>query len=220
MIKMKKTGLLLIGLIIVILTNGQTLKIQTGTSFSKLDWQLKGVNIDPIYDETLIGYSVFAGVDYYDKQYFNLSSNIGMVRKGGKNEIQLTFADGELTNETFTEKPTLDYLSINTMIDIKYRIKEKVAPFLSLGPRVDFLIKSSKDFDVLEELDGLKKYSIGLLMGGGLKYDFSNLQVGLRADYYLDFTKVADWTIESTGNGGEVTVNTFTINLTIGYRLK
>lgn len=115
---MKKTGLLLIGLTFAILLNGQTFKIQGGTSISTLDWQLKGINVDPFYNETLIGYSVFAGVDYFDKQYFNLSSNIGMIRKGGKDEIQLTFADGDLTGETFTEKPTLDYLSINTTIDI------------------------------------------------------------------------------------------------------
>lgn len=89
-----------------------------------------------------------------------------------------------------------------------------------MGPRVDFLVNSSKHFDGLVELDGLRKSTFGLILGGGLKYDISNLQFGLRADYYFDFTKVADWTIESTGNGGEVTVNTFAINLTIGYRLK
>lgn len=217
---MKKTGLLLIGLTFAILLNGQTIKIQGGTSISTLDWKLKGINVDPFYNETLIGYSVFAGLDYFDKQYFNLSSNIGMIRKGGKDEIVLTDQSGELTGQAITEKPTLDYLSINTMIDLKYRIKETVSPFISFGPRFDYLVSSSKQFDSLEEIDELKSTSFGLILGGGLKYDISNLQFGLRADYYLDFTKVADWTIENTGNGGEVTVNTITINLTIGYRLK
>ena len=217
---MKKTGLLVIGLIIAILTNGQTIKIQGGTSISKLDWELKGINVDPFYKETLIGYSFFAGMDYFDKKYFNFSSNIGMIRKGGKDEIQLTDQYGELTGQTITEKPTLDYLSINTMIDLKYPIKEIVSPFISFGPRFDYLVSSSKHFDTLKEIDELKSTSIGLLLGGGLKYDISSLQFGLRADYYLDFTKVANWTIENTGNGGEVTVNTFTINLIIGYRLK
>lgn len=73
---MKKTGLLFIGLTFAILTNGQMIKIQGGTSISKLDWQLKGVDIGPFYNEAMIGYSIFAGLDYLDKQYFNLSSNI------------------------------------------------------------------------------------------------------------------------------------------------
>ncbi|MBN1118010.1 MAG: outer membrane beta-barrel protein [Bacteroidales bacterium] len=217
---MKKTGLLLIVLSIAALLNGQTIKLQGGTSISTLHWQLHGVNIDPLYDEPLIGYSVFGGLDYFDMQYFNLSSNIGMIRKGGKEEIQLYFEDGQPSSGTYTDKPTLNYLSINTAIDLRYRIKEKFSPFISVGPRVDFLVNYSRQFDGLEDLDGLKKSTIGLIFGGGLKYNISSLQFGIQADYYLDFTKVADWTIESTGNSGEVTANTFAVNLTIGYKIK
>lgn len=217
---MKKTGLLLIGLTIAILSNGQTIKIQGGTSFSKLDWQMKGMFTNSLYNETMIGYSIFAGLDYLDKQYYNLSTNIGMIRKGGQDEFALIDQNGELTGQTITEKSTLDYLSINTMVELKYRIKEMVTPFISFGPRFDYLVCHSSHFDNLEDFDELKSISVGLILGGGLKYDISNLQFGLRADYYLDFTKVADWSIENTGNSGEVTVNTFTLNLTIGYRLK
>ncbi len=217
---MKKIALLLIGLTFAILTNGQTLKIQGGTSFSKLDWQLKGLKIDPFYNETLIGYSFFAGLDYLDKQYFNLSSNIGVIRKGGKDKIEISDQDGEFTGQTTTEKPTLDYLSVNTMLDLKYTIKEKVSPFVSFGPRMDYLIRSSKHFDDIEKIDELNSTSIGLILGGGLKYNISNLQFGLRADYYLDFTNVANWTIENSVNSGEINVNTYTINLTMGYKLK
>jgi len=216
---MKKAGLLLIGLTMAVITNGQTIKFQGGTSFSKLDWELKGVNVDPFLTETLIGYSFFAGLDYLDKQYCNLSSSIGMIRKGGKGEAELTNINGDLIEETVTVKPTMDYFSINTTFDLKYRIKETISPFISFGPRLDYLVSSSKTFDSLKEIDELNNVAIGIILGGGLKYDYSNLQFGLRADYYVDFTNVADWKIEETGIGGEVNVSTFTINLTIGYRL-
>jgi hypothetical protein len=85
---------------------------------------------------------------------------------------------------------------------------------------LDYLVNYSKTFDGLNEIDELNSISIGLIFGGGLKYDISNLQVGLRTDYYLDFTNVADWYIKNTGIGGKVSVNTMTITLTIGYRLK
>jgi len=206
---MKKTGLLLIGMTFAILLNGQTIKIQGGTSISKLTWKNAGL----LYNEKFIGHSVFAGLDYLDKQYFNISSNIGLIRKGGKYDVYFD------SDEVVTEEPILDYLSINTTIDFKYSIKEKFTPFIDVGPRVDFLI-NSKHFDIIENIGELKNTSVGLILGGGLKYDMSKLQFGLRADYYLDFTKVADWSIESTGNSGVVTVNTFTVNLTIGYKLK
>ncbi len=217
---MKKTGLLLIGLAIAILANGQTLKIQGGTSISKLDWQLEGIILAPLYTEALIGYSIFAGLDYLENQYYNLSTSVGMIRRGGRGEFAQVNPHGEFTGQIITDKSTLDYLSINTMIDLKYRIKEMVSPFISFGPRLDYLVNSSWHFDDLKEIDGLKRASYGLILGGGLKYDISDFQFGLRADYYLDFTKVADWTIESTGISGEVKVNTFTINLIIGYRLR
>jgi len=181
---------------------------------------LKGLKIDPFYNETLIGYSFFAGLDYLDKQYFNLSSNIGVIRKGGKDKIEISDQYGEFTGQTTTEKPTLDYLSVNTMLDLKYTIKEKVSPFVSFGPRIDYLIRSSKHFDDIEKIDELNSTSIGLILGGGLKYNISNLQFGLRADYYLDLTNVANWTFENTVNTGEINVNTYTINLTMGYKLK
>ena len=215
---MKKIGLLLIGLALTIFANGQIIQVQGGTSISKLDWNLDGFYSD-LFSETLIGYSVFTGIDYLDKQYFNLSSNMGVVRKGGKDKIKYADQSG-LPVQTLTEKATLDYLSINTTIDFKYRIKETIFPFISFGPRFDYLLNSGKHFDALKKSDILKNTSIGLILGGGLKYNISNLQFGLRADYYLDFTKVANWTTENSENVGKISVNTFTINLSIGYRLK
>jgi hypothetical protein len=42
------------------------IKIQPGTSFSKLDWKIGDWDLHP-FNETLIGYSVFAGIDYFDR---------------------------------------------------------------------------------------------------------------------------------------------------------
>ena len=222
---MKKVGLLLIGLTVAIFANGQIVKIQGGTSISKLNWDLLSVGAHLPYNETLIGYSIFAGVDYFNKQFFNLSSNIGMIRKGGQEELQLNDPSGSYLR-TITEKATLDYLSINTTIDLKYPIKETISPFISVGPRFEYLLSNSKHFDILDD-GSLNSVSIGLILGAGVKYDISNLQLGLRADYYLDFTKIADWTIQYGGYGIEnstkrvgISANTFTVNLTVGYRLK
>ena len=216
---MKKIGLLIIGLTITFFANGQVVKFQGGTSFSTLDWKLNSIDVN-IFDKTLIGYSIFAGIDYFDKQYFNLSSNIGMVRKGGKGFISLTDYSGNIIAGR-TENAILDYLSINTTMDFKYPIEKSIYPFISFGPRFDYLLRSSNFFDILSEFDAMKNTSFGLILGGGIKYDISNFQFGLRADYYLDFSnKVAEWTIDNTGGSGQALVNTFTINLTIGYRLK
>jgi len=217
---MKKINLILIGLTFVFFTNGQILKIQGGTSISKLDWDVPAIHNGSLYNKTLIGYSVFAGIDYLDKNFFNLSSNIGMIRKGGKSDnMTLTDSMGnELRN--LTVKPTLDYLSINTTIDFKYPIKKKVFPFLSIGPRIDYLLNSSGEFSYLKQTNDLKTISFGLILGAGVKYNISKFQLGLRADYFLDFTKVADWSVTTNRVAGDISANTFSINLTVGYRIK
>jgi len=215
---MKKAGLLLIVLTIAIFANAQIVKIQGGASISKLDWQPKGTNFS-FWDETLTSYSIFAGIDYLDKSYFNLSSNIGMIRKGGKGEVGV-FDYGGIPSLYFTEILTLDYLSLNTTIDFKYRIRETITPFIGFGPHLDYLLKHSSHFDEVKKLGEFNDISFGLIFGGGLKYDISDFQFGLRADYYLDFKKVAEWTIEDTGMGGKISVNTFTLCLSVGYRVK
>lgn len=188
---MKQFKLLLIGLLLSNLAFGQTVKIQTGTTLSKLDWQINHLDFAP-YSEAIIGYSVMAGIDYLESKYFNLSSNLGFIRKGGKGTITFTTETGEPIDER-TGRAKLDYFTVNTTFDFKYPVKDKIIPFVSFGPRFDYLAGFSKEFDGLNELDALKDYNIGLILGGGVKYDLSKIQIGLRADYYLNFVKVADW---------------------------
>ncbi|MDY0198585.1 MAG: outer membrane beta-barrel protein [Tenuifilaceae bacterium] len=214
---MKHLKLLVLGLILSNLSFGQIIKVQTGATFSNLDWKIGSLDLEP-FNETLIGYSVFTGVDYFDKKFFNLSSNLGVVQKGGKGTITFTTATGEPIEEK-NEKAELGYFTVNTTLDIKYPIKDKITPFISVGPRFDYLASYSKVFNGLNEIDELKKYSIGLILGGGIKYDLSKIQIGLRADYYLNFEKVADWPLQTENLGGEINDRTITLNLTIGYRL-
>ena len=225
---MKKSIILSIALTTALSVNAQTLKIQGGTAISKLDWQLDRINsTTSLYDQNLVGHSIFAGIDYfkvedlYGREYFNLSSNIGMIRKGGMHEIVFSDENG-LTGETLTDKLTLDYLSINTTLVLKWPINfsETVFPFVSFGPRFDYLLSHSKHFDLLQEMDELKPFSTGLILGGGIKFNIGeSLQIGLRADYYYNFNDIADWRNRNTGNGGRISVNTFTIWLSVGYRL-
>jgi len=211
---MKKTGFLIVILTITFFVYGQTVKIQGGTSVSRFDWKLLE---SYLFRQSLVGYSIFAGVDYLDKRFFNLSSNVGMIRKGGRLEY-LRYVELGSPSSIYKAKATLDYLSVNTTIDFKYRTGNPITPFISLGPRFDYLLNSDLHFKSLKDIIALKSASIGLILGGGLIYEICDFQFGLRADYYLDLTKVADWTIEYDGK--EISVKTYTLNMSIGYRLK
>jgi hypothetical protein len=116
--------------------------------------------------------------------------------------------------------PTLDYLSINTLIDIKMLSGYKFLPILSMGPRVDYLIIKSEQFDELENyFTDFRDISYGAIFGLGFKFKFSKFQLGLRADYYINFNKIAKWPAGTRTSGGTVTDETFTVNLTFGFKL-
>lgn len=204
------------GLLLAVFSFGQILKIQTGISLSSLNWKL--ANIDRGYNQKMIGYSAFAGLDYCNKKYYNLSANAGFIRKGGKLEITITDDFGNPI-KVLKNIASLDYISLNTTIDFKYPIKDKLFPFIGFGPRFDYMIFYSHEFDGFENVDGRKKYSLGMILGGGFKYDLPIIQVGLRADFNLNFTKIADWPATTTNLGGSVIDHTMMINLSIGYKL-
>jgi len=215
---MKKTRLIFIGFLFANLAFGQTINIHGGTSFSKLDWHINNLNTN-IYNKPLIGISLFAGIDYFDSKFFNLSSNVGFIRKGGKQEINLIFENPEPNGSVFKKTSTLDYLSINTLFDLKYLIKGKIIPFVTFGPRFDILIKYSDDFTILKKNNNLHRNSYGIIIGGGFKYQFSNILLGVRSDYYLNLSNIAKWSETSLQMGGNVSDKTFTTSFTIGYKL-
>jgi hypothetical protein len=57
--------------------------------------------------------------------------------KGGKGDIALMYIDSDIINGKI-EKVTLDYLSINTTMDFKNRIKDTISPLISFGPRFTY----------------------------------------------------------------------------------
>lgn len=198
---MKRSKLLSIALLISVLSFGQTLKIQSGVSISTIDMQTSGSSTGLTKEnKRLVAYSFFVGMDYLQHKNFNLSSNIGMLRKGGESMFYTNWGYGQGI------KATLDYLSLNTTCDFQFPIEDKVIPFISFGPRVDVLLNPISEYN---------SFNYGLLLGGGLKYPLSDkLQLGLRADYYLNFRDIS-----KTGQTRTVSDKTFTTNLVLGYRL-
>lgn len=193
----------------------QVINIKSGVSVSNLNW-IAGP-IGAIYKEKLLGYSLFAGVDYFNHDFYNLSFNAGVLRKGGSDEFFYTDEEGNIIG-SHKVKAYLDYVSLNCLFEVKYPLNN-ILPYVSLGPHYDFTFSHSNEIKVIEEVDGLNKFAFGVLCGGGLKYDLTKLQLGIGALYMLDVTKIGEWTIESTGYKGEVTDNTFTVHVSIGYKL-
>lgn len=216
---MKFKTLLLISLFIANLSQAQIIKLQTGASFNNLNWTLNNKTIGPLYNKLFVGHSLFLGVDYLHQKRYNLSSNIGLLQKGGADEYPESNVNGDLSGNMVQDRAWLKYLSFNTCLEYRLSKKEDAQFFVSAGPRIDVLYSYDKHIKSISEINALKSLSTGLLMGSGCKVNIQNFQVGLRADYYLNFNKIAYWEPSPSNLGGQIKSNTVTVNLSVGYRL-
>jgi hypothetical protein len=213
---MKHLSILITCLLCAGIGYSQTIQIQAGTTISSLNWRLG--SLYQFFDKPMIGYAVFAGLHYVDKKYYNLSSNIGLVRKGGQDKRNITDLMGNIEGSE-TIKASIDYISFNSTIDVKYPIYQRYIPYLSIGPRFDYLVSSNDHLDGVEEVEGFNKTSYGLLFGAGIKYSLSPILIGLKAEYYHNFNKIAEWPAQNGNLGGSISDQTMTLCLTLGYKL-
>jgi hypothetical protein len=198
---------------------GQTLKIQTGISISKLFFD-NSLTKESDFNNKVNSFTGLIGVEYLNFKYFNLSSNIGYNKKGGKEVFEVIDPEGNsLGNKEVIIR--LDYLTLNTTINFKLPIKNKLFPFIEIGPRIDYLFSYSDDVNFIkgfEDNDKLNKVIYGAIVGGGLKYSLHRFQIGLVAEYYLNFNKMADYSALDINI--ELYDRTYTLNLLLGYKLK
>lgn len=211
-----KSLLLFIALLSLQLSFGQVIHLQLGPTVSNLEWSIE--NIRRIgTDKSLRGKSAFIGLDYLNSPHFNLSTNVGYVQKGDRSDIAYIKGEGDIL--VFPAmKALFEYVSFNTLAEIKLPIGKQFIPYISFGPRVDYLFSYTKDFSFIEEINQMPRYAYGANAGGGIKLDFRRLQVGIRSDYYLNLSKMANW--GSNNDTSWIDDTTYLVSLTIGYKLR
>lgn len=213
----KKSLLLIIAFIGIHYTYGQVIRMQGGPSVSNLEWSVENIKRLGL-DETFMGKSAFIGLDYLNSHYFNLSTNLGYLQKGDRSDIAYINDNGEVLVIRGLEA-VFDFFSLNTLAEFKFPIQQQFIPYISLGPRIEYLHSYTKDFSFIEQMDDLPSYSYGFNLGAGIKLDFRRLQLGIRTDYYMKTAKMAEWGSDSEERGW-IDDTTYLVNLTIGYKLR
>jgi len=219
-----KTRLFLCSLMIIVSTgNGQTIFLKFGPSFSRLAYSNAWTDKISVKD-FIVGYDAIVGVNYLNFKYFNLSSGIGLIQKGGN----IDFAD-KVTNEagSYHHKSTtrLNFLTINTTCNLGLPIKEILKPYIFVGPRLDYLFSYDETSGFINNFyhqNKVNKLIYGILFGAGINFNIKRFQLGLVADYYLNINKLVNYKgVSSLGDHEDTYIindNTFTLNALIGYK--
>lgn len=189
----------------------QMLNLQFGASFSKLDSKIGGTPTT-FLSQTRVDPSIFIGMEYLERKYWSISSNFGNIRKGGKEPWANVDNAGNVIS-TSTASEMFNYLSVNTLLNLKYPIK-RWTPFISFGPRIDFLINHDHTFQYFDYPGFLQKKSYGVVAALGVRYAFSTFLLGIRAEHLYEFKYLASDGAQTNNT------NTSIISLTIGSRFR
>lgn len=199
--------------------NGQMLKVEGGMAFSKLRTQ--GLDGNQLFDKSIKPFQMSVGVEYLEKEHFNLSSSIGYLRTGGKNKVIIAGGDGGILNSNFNYKYFIDYLTVNTLFNIK-QINNRTIYYIGIGPRLDFKLGSRENiYEDMDYLEGkrpeLNTVIFGLKCEVGFWYDLGDkFRLGANVAYLPSFTKA--WT-SPVAPDVTMTTRSFNLGVSLGYIL-
>ncbi len=190
-------------------TKSQVIKVEHGMALTSLT--LKDIDLY----KWICPYQTSIGLDYMDKGWYVLSSNIGCIRKGGRDDLYFPgITDIVQTEQTIA----LDYLTLNTTCRIKGTSSDKYTFYAGVGPRLDILLKKHETSNPRMNGSNLSTLPKGNPLVAGLKCEvgfnytiIGGYQIGVNAAWLPSFTHCID--------GTAVHDRTFTIGLVFGYQL-
>ncbi len=168
----------------------------------------------------IIGVAFTFGIDYLEKKYFNLSTNIGFLNKGGLASSIFLDSLGNPTGTKLNIKWPMQYFTINSTIDLHYPVSKYFSPFLSIGPRFDYLISPRRFYKLPVDNNRL---AFGLNIGLGFKVQMKNYTIGFKYDYMPNFIKILEYNSYGAIVPNKTVVvkdKTSQLNLLIGGALK
>lgn len=201
-------------LCVTVMGKAQVVTLENGFGITSLRSDL---GLDRVYP-----YQMALGMQYADKGWFNLSSNIGYLRRGAQVTIDYN-SEAAVSVGQIEMKSKLHYVTLNTTFDVKRTTRDGYTLFVGVGPRFDFNLKSTLEtytdlsgtggpegfVPTKDKLEGIHSVVFGLKCVGGIRKDFGNMQLGFNVAYLPSFTHISKGVHDRT----------FTIGLSLGYKL-
>lgn len=211
---MKKILLMVFALLVISISEGfsQVIKVENGLSLS---W-MKGDNLE----QTLPAYSVMLGCDYLEHDWFYMSSEIGYIKKGGKDHIY-GFAEeleGGISRVGYANlQSNLHYIQLNTSFRVKHSFN-KLNVYLGIAPTLDFLVKedsyTTTENNKYENDYHANRVVFGIMPELGAFYDAGKMRISLNVSYTRNLSFIS-----KIGKLPCLVNNTLLMSVGIGYKI-
>ena len=183
-------------------------------------WMENGVSLSSLRGDRYSGkmalYQFKVGVDYCDKGWFGLSSAVGLLGRGGREDVTFTNAAGGLESMEHVNLQ-LRYLAMNTVFRVKFT-EGRWTVYAGAGPRLDIKVgdRIAHSHPGLSDWEGNEGKDVlyGLDCVCGLTCAVGKMRVGLNFCY--------PWAADKAYTnlaGVAQRDRTFTLGLVLGYAL-
>lgn len=198
---MKKVPLAFICLILAGTAYAQTFKVDNGVTINSL----KGEDFD-LFPRKIVSYSMMLGIEYFQRKWYYLSSEIGYLQLGGK--------EGEMADDPASgDKQTWNYTQLNTSFRLRMPFSTSEI-YIGAGPYLNLLLGSGGFEKDLYEGYTTQRANWGSKMEVGINGLLEKWKLGINCTYLLPFSAVAKSSYTT------IDARSVSIYLSVGYRLE
>lgn len=165
------------------------IKIGGTVSYQNYDY----TPISPVQEfepDNKIGFNAGIFTEFNAFPFITLVAELNYVQKGIQKEIEKTtgeYPDG--TGEMVTWKLGINYLSLSLLAKPSFNLGI-VEPYLLVGPRLDYELNKSVDYDDASFYDEFKKSRLGIKLGLGTEVKIVSLKFLAEIVYDIDFSEL------------------------------
>lgn len=174
-----------ISYVFVLVIDAQIIKIDNGIGFSKML-----SNEYNVFTSNAASYNVSIGVEYLNRKYFQMSSELGYLCMGGKDNI-LIKDDTGCYIETLNLREDWNFISFNTTFRVKHPLDRHFI-YLGVGPFVDVLV-GSNEFSLAYPGFKANRVMVGVCPEIGVNYYINDkFYLGLNCSYSYSFIPIVE----------------------------
>lgn len=167
---MKIISLILLSSMFIGTASSQVLKIDNGITINSL----AGDKFD-LFSNKTTSYSGLIGIEYYERKWFYLSSEIGYLKLGGKE-------NGTIDGLPTRDEQTWNYAQINTTFRAK-AVKQKTEFYAGAGPYANVLLESASFNKSAYDGYSAERVNWGIKTEIGITQNINRLRIGLNFTY-------------------------------------